>query len=208
MPYFVHPLTGVGFLRAHINQICIMAQSSECCIPSLPHATEGQRGAFTGAMHAPFQRALPSLPCHSVHGTSWYLPSIASRPLGKKAPAAPESSHRSKLRLALFSAYRSHNEKGKNSLHGHVELVERVGDRLAAPYFVSCYRAQIANPYNNGVPHRTSVAWCIWVTGWGYLEAAPASVTITAGGTECKLIDRSRIPGCHAYAARCRRTSR
>ena len=113
-----------------------MAQPSECFVPSLPHATEGQLGVSSGAMHEPPQMELPTPPFQSEHGTSWYVPSIAPSPLGKKAFAAPESSHRSKLRLVLFSAHHgSSNEKKKNALHGHVVRVERLGDSLVAPSY-------------------------------------------------------------------------
>jgi hypothetical protein len=83
-----------------------------------------------------------------------------------------------------------------------------MGDRLAAPFFVSFCRAQIANPYSYGVPHTATVAWGIWVTCRSYIEAAPASVAKTVVGTERKLTDRSRKSGYHVYAARYRRVSR
>lgn len=38
---------------------------------------------------------------------------------------------------------------------------------------------------------------------WCYLEAAPAGITRTTRGTECKLVNRGCIPRVHSYATRC-----
>jgi hypothetical protein len=103
------------------------------------------------AMHEPFQRLPPSLPLQlPSQGTSTNVPSIAPRPAGKKAVPVPESWHRSKLRF-VFLAYYGPNVKGKNALHGHAELVEGMGDRLAAPFLVAVYRAQIVSPHDDAI---------------------------------------------------------
>ena len=105
MPYLRCPLSRVRILSVHIDQNHIAAQPGECFIPSLPHDCAGQKAAFSSATHEPFQRGVPALPCHNAHDTSWYSPSIARRPAGKKACGAPERSHKSKLRLVLWSVY-------------------------------------------------------------------------------------------------------
>lgn len=168
-------------------------------------------------MHEPFQRGALRVPFHSLHDTSSYSPSIARRVLlGKNAFEAPVREHRSKLRqLVLFSAYHGPNEKGKNALHGHVKLVERMGDRLATPMRVRrgrvsriIIKAQVVDLHHDFLSERALRLRTIWVTGRGYSEAAPASVTETRIGTECKLVDRRPEPSRDVYAARCKRTSR
>jgi hypothetical protein len=163
-------------------------------------------------MHEPFQRGEPVLPCHSPHDTSSYSPSIARRPEGKKACGAPVRSHRSKLHLALLSAYHDPIGKGKNALHLYAELVLRMGDRLVTPMWVRrlwhwVIKTQIIDLYNDGLTERARKIGGKRVFCWGYLEAAPASVTETVVRTECKLVDRSREPRRKIYAARCRRMS-
>jgi hypothetical protein len=56
-----------------------------------------------------------------------------------------------KAEIWLISAYHDSNGKGKSALHGRAKLVERMGDRLAAPFFITIYRAQIANPHNDAI---------------------------------------------------------
>ena len=107
------PFNRVRILSVHIDQNHITAQAGERFIPSLPHAGVGQKGAFGSATHEPFQRGVPSLPCHSVHGTSWKLPFIARWPSGKKACEAPERSHRSKLRMNFDVSMPCPNWQGK-----------------------------------------------------------------------------------------------
>jgi hypothetical protein len=65
------PLNRVRILSVHIDQNHITAQAGERFIPSFPHAGVGQKVAFASAMHEPFQRGVPALPCHNVHDTSW-----------------------------------------------------------------------------------------------------------------------------------------
>jgi hypothetical protein len=100
--------------------------------------------------------------------------------------------------------------KGKDALHGHAECVERFGDRLATPVWlrrVTMRQAQIVDLYYNVVPERATEVRRVRVLGWLYSEAAPASVTKTVIGTECKLVDRRCVPGREVLAARCTRTS-
>jgi hypothetical protein len=105
---------GRGSFREYINQNCITAQANECFVPWLPHPRPGQRGVVLLAMHEPSQRLPPSLPLQlPSHGTSTNVPSIASRPCGKKAVPVPESWHRSKLRFISFSAYHGSNWKAR-----------------------------------------------------------------------------------------------
>ena len=40
---------------------------------------------------------------------------------------------------------------GKNALHGRVELVEGMGDCLAAPLLIAIYRAQVVSPHDNAI---------------------------------------------------------
>jgi hypothetical protein len=88
-------------------------------------------------------------------------------------------------------------------------MVEWVGGPLRAPLIVVYIRdrAQIVNLYNDGLPKRARKRRRVRVIGWCYLEAAAASSTSTTVGTECELIDCSRVP-IHCLAARYRRTSR
>jgi hypothetical protein len=180
----------------------------------LPHADAGQKGALSLAMHEPFQRGALRVPFQILHDTSSYSPSIARRVLlGKNAFEAPVREHRSKLRrLVLFSAYHAPNEKGKNALHGHVEFVARMGDRLPTPMWVRrgrvsriIIKAQIVDLHHDFVSERALRLQIVWVTGWGYFEAAPASVAKTRIGTKCKLVDRRSEPSRDVYAARCKR---
>jgi len=97
----------------------------------------------------------------------------------------------------LISACHGPNWSGKNGLHGCVEFVLLLGDRLATPIVLRCrvIHAQIVNFYNDGVPRRgppCNLDSVEWVGGGGYVEAASASVTETVVviGTECKLVDR------------------
>jgi hypothetical protein len=91
------------------------------------------------------------------------VPSIALRPEGKKAVPVPESWHRSKLRLVLFSVYHDGSKgKRKDTLHGRAKLVERMGDRLAAPFLIAAVRAQIVDPYNDAIEW-ARVRWCVWI---------------------------------------------
>ena len=39
----------------------------------------------------------------------------------------------------------------KNTLHGHAKLIEGMRDRLAAPFLIAIYRAQIVNPHNDAI---------------------------------------------------------
>ena len=56
-----------------------------------------------------------------------------------------------KAKVWFISAYHDSSEKGKNVLHGHAKLVEGFGDRLAAPFFVAIYGAQVVNPHNDAI---------------------------------------------------------
>lgn len=56
-----------------------------------------------------------------------------------------------KAMSCLISAYHSPYAKGKNALHGHAKLVEGLGNRLAAPYFIAIFRAQIGNLHNDAI---------------------------------------------------------
>ncbi len=99
--------------------------------------------------------------------------------------------------------------KGNYALHGHTVTVEWIGGRLRAPLIVVYVpdRAQIVSLYDDGVPKRARKRSRVRVIGWCYPEAAAASSTSTTVGTECELIDCSRVP-IHSLAARYRRTSR
>lgn len=97
--------------------------------------------------------------------------------------------------------------KGKYALHGLFETVEWVGDCLAAPHTVPGNRTQIIDLYDDGVPERAREGGRVRIRGRGYLEAASASATSSAIGTECELVDRCRVP-IHRLAARCRKASR
>ena len=159
-------------------------------------------------MHEPFQRGEPKVPFHCLHDTSSYLPSIARRLPGKNACEAPVRSHRSKLQSGLFSAHYGPNGKGKNALHLHAIFVAWFGNRLATPMCVRSRRvswvvieAQIVNLYYNGIPERALVFRLVWVLGWGYFEAAPASITETRVGTKRQLVDRRHESGQDLYAA-------
>jgi hypothetical protein len=69
-------------------------------------------------------------------------------------------------------------------------------------------KAQIVDLHHDFVSERALRLRIEWVTGWGYFETAPASVTETCIGTKCKLVDRRPVPSRGVYAARCKRTSR
>jgi hypothetical protein len=99
--------------------------------------------------------------------------------------------------------------KGNYALHGHTVTVEWVGGPLRTPLIVVYVpdRAQIGSLYDDGVPKRARKRSRVRVRGWCYPEAAAASSTSTNVGTECELIDCSRVP-IHSLAARYRRTSR
>ena len=56
-----------------------------------------------------------------------------------------------KAMIGFILAYHGSNRRGKNALHGHSKLVQRMGDRLAAPFFVTIYRAQIVNPHDDAI---------------------------------------------------------
>jgi hypothetical protein len=120
-------------------------------------------------------------------------------------------SHRSKLRFGIDVSISRCNliGKGENVLHGRVEFVPRVTDRLVTPMVIRwVISAQVVDLYNDGVPKRALEARIKRVLGCGYLEAASASVTETIVSTECKLVDRGREPGSEIYAACCRTISR
>jgi hypothetical protein len=140
------------------------------------------------------------------------VPSIARRLSGKNACEDPERSHRSKLRLGLFSAYHGPNGNGENALHGDAELVGRIGDLLATPirvrrlYWILA-KAQIVDLYYDGAVERALEIAIEWVRICDYAEAAPAGVTKARVGTECKFVDRRRESGREIYATRCTRTS-
>ena len=92
-------------------------------------------------------------------------------------------------------------------LHRHAVIVDWIGGRLAAELTARGRSAQIVNLDDDGVPERSCGRGRVWVGGWRYLEAAPASAARTAVGTKCELVNRSRVP-IHFLAARCRRTLR
>jgi hypothetical protein len=56
-----------------------------------------------------------------------------------------------KAMIGFISAYHGSNGKGKSALHGHAKLVQRLGDRLAAPFLITIYRAQIANFHDDAI---------------------------------------------------------
>jgi hypothetical protein len=64
--------------------------------------------------------------------------------------------------------------------------------------------AQIVNLYYDGLSERARVVQFVWVRGWGYVEAAPACVTVTRVGAERQLVDRRRKSGRDTYAAGCK----
>ena len=107
--------------------------------------------------------------------------------------------------MVLFSAHHGSNREGKNALHGHVKLIDRIGDRLVTPWWsaVCRVRAQIISLYNDASERALERAR-IWILVRGYPEAAPANVTGTRVGTKCTRIDRSRV-AVRFYAARCRK---
>ena len=118
--------------------------------------------------------------------------------------------HRSKLQSFIFIQHITGPKRertGKYALHGLVETVEWVRDRLAAPHTVPGNGAQIVDLHDDGVPERARVRGRVRVRGRGYLEAASASATSSAVGTKCEFVDRCRVPA-HPLATRCRRTSR
>jgi hypothetical protein len=55
-----------------------------------------------------------------------------------------------KAMFCFVSAYHGSNGEGKNVLHGHVELVDGMGDPLAAPLSIAICGAQIVDPYHDG----------------------------------------------------------
>jgi len=87
-------------------------------------------------------------------------------------------------------------------VHPHLDLVERVGDRLAAPIFVGIARGtEIGDHYDDG-PEWTPVVRRVRVRSRGYLEATPASVAVRTAGTERELVGGGGVPGVHPIAAR------
>jgi hypothetical protein len=56
-----------------------------------------------------------------------------------------------KAKICFILVYHGSNWRGKNALHGHAKLVQRMGDRLAAPFFITIYRAQIVNPHDDAI---------------------------------------------------------
>ena len=94
---------------------------------------------------------------------------------------------------------------GIYALHGHTVIVDWIGGRLTAELVARGRSAQIVNLDDDGVPERSRGRGRVWVGGWRYLEAAPASAARATAGTECELVDRSRVP-IHFLAARYRRT--
>ena len=102
MPFSERTTQAGGVPRICINQTGIIVQQHGRFSPTLLHPVFGQRPAFSPAMHQPFQSVSPSLPSHSLHETSSYVPSIAPRVPGKNAAGAPESMHRSKLPLFVL----------------------------------------------------------------------------------------------------------
>ena len=92
-------------------------------------------------------------------------------------------------------------------LHRHTVIVDWIGGCLAAELIARGRSTQIVNLDDDGVPERSCGRGRVWVGGWRYLEAAPASAARTAVGTKCELVNRSRVP-IHFLAARCRRTLR
>jgi hypothetical protein len=54
-------------------------------------------------------------------------------------------------RLILFSAYHGSKGEGKNALHGHAILIDRMRDRLVTPSRSTVFRvrAQIISLYND-----------------------------------------------------------
>jgi len=50
----------------------------------------------------------------------------------------------------------------RDILHGRAMLVERMGDRLSAPFFIAVVRAQVVNPYNDAVEW-ARVRWRVWI---------------------------------------------
>src|SRR6266850_7220578 len=93
------------------------------------------------------------------------------------------------------------------SLHGVIERVERMGDRLAAPLIVASGRTEIVNLHDDGVPPRARVSGCVRVIVRRYLKAAAASSTGSTVCAECELVHRGGVPA-HSLTTRCRRTSR
>jgi len=88
-------------------------------------------------------------------------------------------------------------------VHRHIDLVVRVGDRLAAPIFVGIARGtEIGDHYDDGVPEWTLVFRRVRVRSRGYLEATPARVAVRAAGTERELVGGGGVPGVHPIAAR------
>jgi hypothetical protein len=89
-----------------------------------------------------------------------------------------------------------------------------MGGRLATPMWVrrgcisrTIIKAQIVDLHYDAVSEQALICCIVWVTGWGYFEAVPASVTKICIGTKCKLVDHRPVPMRDVYAARCKRTS-
>jgi hypothetical protein len=100
----------------------------------------------------------------------------------KNPAAAPESTHRSKLRLVFFQ-HVGRPKTEKNALHGCTDIIEWLRGRLAAPIFTFRIGAQIVNYHGNGLEWALPVGRG-WILGFGYSEAAPTGVTRAGGGTE------------------------
>jgi len=96
-------LRQAGCLKRLLTKTPSRRGPSERFVPVLlqPPAA-GHKGALSPSRHEPFHSISPSLPDHSLHETSWYVPSIARMVPGKNSAGAPESVHRSKLRANFF----------------------------------------------------------------------------------------------------------
>ena len=84
-------------------------------------------------------------------------------------------------------------------------MVEGIGDRLVTELIVCGSGAQIINLDYDAVPEWSRRRGRVWVGGWGYLEAAPASAASATAGAVCELVDGSRVP-VHYLAARYKAT--
>jgi hypothetical protein len=109
------PLKQAVCLKRSLTNTASRRGPSERFVPVLlqPPAA-GHKGALSPSRHEPFQSISPSLPDHSLHETSSYVPSIARMLPGKNSAGAPESVHRSKLRADFFSAhYKARQDKAR-----------------------------------------------------------------------------------------------
>lgn len=142
---------GVPRMYQCINQNGIIVQQSGRFAPVLLHnlyPAFGHKSAFSPAMPQLFQSVTPSLPPHSLHETSSYVPRIAPRGPGKTVPGTPKSMRRSKLPSFVFAQHTTgpYEEKGsdKHARHTHTVVVEWIGACLTVPLIVR-------------VPNRTQV---------------------------------------------------